>query len=52
MADTTNQEKNSSLQMFTLGQDGRTLSINENLTFSKVNRLLRGENTKKSMWYL
>ena len=36
MADYANDEKNSTLRMFDLGQDGRTLSISSNSTYSKV----------------
>ena len=37
MSSLTNDEKNSSSSLFKLGQDGRTLSINENSAYSKVN---------------
>ena len=36
MADHDDKEKNSTLKMFNLGQDGRTLSIDSNSTYSKV----------------
>ena len=36
MADYANDEKNSTLSMFNLGQDGRTLSINSNSSYNKV----------------
>ena len=38
MSSLTNDEKNSSLSIFTLGQDGRTLSIKESSAYSKVNK--------------
>ena len=39
MLDIFNHEKNSTLSMFTLEQDGRTLSVKKTLAYSKVNEI-------------
>ena len=46
MVDLASHEKGSSLRMFTLGPDGKTLSIRQNVSYSKV--LYNFKNTGKN----